>query len=114
MYGNKERNIKGCVANGIDEAVANGIYDSMVDFAKYAFNKSHAAAYAVVAFQTAWLMHYYPVEYWAAILTSVIGNAPKLTSYMLAAKADGINVMNPDINKSGADFVPYEGNVCLH
>lgn len=111
VYGNKERNIKGCVANGIDEAVANGIYDSMVDFAKYAFNKSHAAAYAVVAFQTAWLMHYYPVEYWAAILTSVIGNAPKLTSYMLAAKADGINVMNPDINKSGADFVPYEGNV---
>lgn len=65
VYGNKERNIKGCVANGIDEAVANGIYDSMVDFAKYAFNKSHAAAYAVVAFQTAWLMHYYPVEYWA-------------------------------------------------
>lgn len=111
VHGNEERGIKGCVANGIDEAVADGIYDSMVDFAKYAFNKSHAAAYAVVAFQTAWLMHYYPVEYWAAIFTSVIGNAEKLTSYMLAAKAGNINVMSPDINKSGADFVPYEGNI---
>lgn len=111
VYGNKDQGIKGCIENGISEAVANGIYDSMVDFAKYAFNKSHAASYAVVAFQTAWLMHYYPVEYWAAIFTSVIGNAPKLTSYMLSAKASGIEVASPDINKSGADFTPYDGQV---
>ena len=77
VYGDAERNIKGCVANGIDEKAANSIYDSVVDFAKYAFNKSHAAAYAVISVQTAWLKYYYPVEFMAALMTSVIDNAAK-------------------------------------
>ena len=73
VYGNEAEGVPGCVANGIDEAVANKIYDEMIDFAKYAFNKSHAAAYAVVSYQTAYLKYYYPVEYMAALMTSVHG-----------------------------------------
>lgn len=78
VYGNEEQGIKGCIANGISEQAANQIYDSMVDFAKYAFNKSHAAAYAVVAYQTAYLKYYYPVEFMAALMTSVIDNTRKV------------------------------------
>ena len=81
VYGNEEQGIKGCIANGISEQAANQIYDSMVDFAKYAFNKSHAAAYAVVAYQTAYLKYYYPVEFMAALMTSVIDNTRKAVSY---------------------------------
>ena len=80
VYGDEERGIKGCVANGIDEKAANSIYDSMVDFAKYAFNKSHAAAYAKISVQTAWLKNYYPVEFMAALMTSVIDNSAKRRS----------------------------------
>ena len=77
VYGNEEEGVPGCIANGISEQVANKIYDEMTDFAKYAFNKSHAAAYAVVSYQTAWLKYYYPVEFMAALMTSCIDN-PKL------------------------------------
>lgn len=74
IYGNPEENVPGCIANGIDEQTAGQIYDMMMDFAKYAFNKSHAACYAVVAYQTAYLKYYYPVEFMAALMTSVIDN----------------------------------------
>ena len=83
VHGNAEKKIEGCVAQGIDEKVADGIYDSMVNFAKYAFNKSHAACYAVVAYQTAWLKYYYPVEFMAALMSSVIDNSAKVSEYIL-------------------------------
>lgn len=86
------------MANGIDEKAANSIYDSMVDFAKYAFNKSHAAAYAVISVQTAWLKFYYPVEFMAALMTSVIDNSAKAAEYLLHCKELGISVLPPDIN----------------
>ena len=80
VYGNKEQGVKGCIANGISEQVANKIFDEMIDFAKYAFNKSHAAAYAVVSYQTAYLKYYYPVEFMAALMTSVIDKISKVSS----------------------------------
>ena len=85
----KQRHVPGCISNGISEQVANKIYDDMIDFAKYAFNKSHAAAYAVVAYQTAWLKYYYPVEFMAALMTSVIDNSSKVSEYILYLPADG-------------------------
>ena len=88
-YGDPETNVPGCIKNGIDEKTANKIYDEMIDFAKYAFNKSHAAAYAVVAYQTAWLKYYYPVEFMAALMTSVIENPSKVAEYIYALPADG-------------------------
>lgn len=111
VYGDEKRGIPGCIKNGIDEQTANRIYDHMVDFAKYAFNKSHAACYAVISFQTAWLLHYYPTEYWAAEMTSVTENAPKLTSYIASAKALGINVLRPDINISSYEFLAEGSDV---
>ena len=86
LYGDEASGIPGCVKNGIDEQVANKIYDEMLDFANYAFNKSHAAAYAVVAYQTAWLKYYYPVEYMAALMTSVIDNPSKVAEYIYASR----------------------------
>ena len=109
VYGDSERGIRGCVANGIDEKAANGIYDSMVDFAKYAFNKSHAAAYAVISVQTAWLKFYYPVEFMAALMTSVIDNSAKAAEYLLHCKELGISVLPPDINVGQGEFTA-EGN----
>ncbi|MBO5656622.1 MAG: DNA polymerase III subunit alpha, partial [Agathobacter sp.] len=109
VYGNAESGIKGCVANGITEAAANSIYDSMVDFAKYAFNKSHAAAYAVISVQTAWLKYYYPVEFMAALMTSVIDNSAKAAEYLYHCKELGIPVLPPDINKGWGPFTT-EGN----
>ena len=100
---------QGCVANGIDEKAANSIYDSMVDFAKYAFNKSHAAAYAVISVQTAWLKFYYPVEFMAALMTSVIDNSAKAAEYLLHCKELGISVLPPDINVGQGEFTA-EGN----
>ncbi len=85
VYGNPDEGVPGCIANGIDEKTANKIYDEMIDFAKYAFNKSHAAAYAVVSYQTAWLKYYYPVEFMAALMTSVIDNPGKVQSIFTAA-----------------------------
>ena len=104
VYGNKEEHIKGCLANGISEEVANGIYDSMTDFAKYAFNKSHAACYAVVSYQTAFLKYYYPVEFMAALLTSVIDNPTKVSGYIVACRNMGIAILPPDINSGEAGF----------
>ena len=80
----------GCMANGIDEKIANKIYDEMIDFAKYAFNKSHAAAYAVVSYQTAYLKYYYPVEFMAALMTSVIENPSKVAEYIYSCRQMGI------------------------
>lgn len=86
VYGNEEEGIPGCINNGIDEKTANQIWDEMLDFAKYAFNKSHAAAYAVVAYRTAYLRCHYPVEFMAALLTSVLGNTNKISEYSYACK----------------------------
>ncbi len=98
VHGNEEEQIQGCVANGISEAVANKIYDDMLDFAKYAFNKSHAAAYAVVSYQTAYLKYYYPLEFMAALMTSVIDNSTKVSGYIYACREMGIKLLPPDIN----------------
>jgi len=104
VYGNEEEDIIGCVANGISEKVANKIYDEMIDFAKYAFNKSHAAAYAIVSYQTAYLKYYYPVEFMAALMTSVIDNASKVSEYILTCRNMGIVILPPDINLGERDF----------
>lgn len=104
VYGNPEENVTGCIANGIDEKVANGIFDEMIDFAKYAFNKSHAAAYAVVSYQTAYLKYYYPVEFMAALMTSVIDNATKVSEYILTCRQMGISILPPDINEGESSF----------
>lgn len=112
VFGDDARNIPGCIKNvGITEDVANRIYDHMVDFAKYAFNKSHAACYAVVCYQTAWLIKYYPVEYWAAIMTSVIDKTDALVPYIMAAKNSGIKIDPPDINHSNAKFHAEGDNI---
>ena len=104
VYGDEETNVPGCVSNGISEEVANKIYDEMIDFAKYAFNKSHAAAYAVVAYQTAFLKYYYPVEFMAALITSVIENSTKVAEYIYACRQMQIQILPPDINHGVADF----------
>ena len=104
VYGNEEEGVKGCIANGIDEKTANQIYDDMTDFAKYAFNKSHAAAYAVVAYQTAFLKYYYPKEFMAALMTSVMDNTTKVSEYILACRNMGIPILPPDINEGYSGF----------
>ena len=104
VYGDAAEGIRGCIANGISEQAANAIYDSMVDFAKYAFNKSHAAAYAVISVQTAWLKYYYPVEFMAALMTSVIDNSTKASEYLYHCKEMGIPVLSPDINSGQGEF----------
>ena len=109
IYGNPEEGVAGCIANGISEEVANKIYDSMMDFAKYAFNKSHAAAYAIVSYQTAWLKYYYPVEFMAALMTSVIDNPGKVAGYILYCRQAGIKILPPDINKSEGGFSVEDG-----
>ncbi|QDW73017.1 DNA polymerase III subunit alpha [Lachnospiraceae bacterium KGMB03038] len=111
VYGNKEEGVPGCVANGIDEKTANKIYDEMIDFAKYAFNKSHAAAYAVVAYQTAWLKYYYPVEFMAALMTSVIDNPGKVAEYVYSCRQMGIRILPPDINEGFGNFSVDSGNI---
>ena len=104
VYGNPEEGVKGCIANGIDEKTANTIYDEMIDFAKYAFNKSHAACYAVVAYQTAYLKYYYPQEFMAALMTSVMDNAGKTAEYILTCRQMGISILPPDINEGESGF----------
>ena len=104
VYGNPEEGVAGCVSNGIDEKTANHIYDEMIDFAKYAFNKSHAAAYAVVSYQTAYLKYYYPQEFMAALLTSVMDNVSKVSEYILSCKQMGISILPPDINEGESGF----------
>ena len=111
VYGNEEQGIRGCIANGISEQAANKIYDSMVDFAKYAFNKSHAAAYAVVSYQTAYLKYYYPVEFMAALMTSVIDNPRKVAEYIYTCRQMGIKVLPPDINEGEGRFTATEEGI---
>ena len=111
VYGNPEEGVAGCVANGISEQVANKIYDDMTDFAKYAFNKSHAAAYAVVAYQTAYLKHYYPVEFMAALMTSVLDNSSKVAEYIMVCRDMGIAVLPPDINQGQGKFAVSGGQI---
>ncbi|WP_026517624.1 DNA polymerase III subunit alpha [Butyrivibrio sp. MC2021] len=104
VNGNAAENVPGCASKGISAEVANGIYDSMMDFAKYAFNKSHAACYAVVAIQTAWLKYYYPVEFMAALMTSVIDNSGKVSGYIMSCRNMNIPLMPPDINEGFDGF----------
>ena len=111
VYGNPDEGVPGCIANGIDEKTANKIYDEMIDFAKYAFNKSHAAAYAVVSYQTAWLKYYYPVEFMAALMTSVIDNPGKVSEYIYSCRQMGIKILPPDINKGEGSFSVDSGNI---
>ena len=111
VYGNPEEGVPGCIANGIHEATANKIYDEMIDFAKYAFNKSHAAAYAIVSYQTAYLKHYYPVEFMAALMTSVIDNAGKVAEYIYTCRQMGIKILPPDINTGEGNFSVSGDNI---
>ena len=111
VYGDEEGGVPGCIANGIDEETANKIYDEMIDFAKYAFNKSHAAAYAVVSYQTAWLKYYYPVEFMAALMTSMIDNPPKVAEYIYSCRQMGIEILPPDINEGVGNFSVQDGKI---
>lgn len=111
VYGNAEEGVPGCIAKGIPESVANHIYDEMTDFAKYAFNKSHAAAYAVVSYQTAYLKCYYPVEFMAALMTSVIDNPPKVAGYIYTCRQMGIRLLPPDINEGYSNFTVVHGHI---
>lgn len=111
VHGNEAEHVPGCVANGISDQVADHIYDTMTDFAKYAFNKSHAACYAVVAYQTAYLKYYYPVEFMAALLTSVIDNASKVSEYIMVCRSMGIQILPPDINEGEAGFSVSNGAI---
>lgn len=104
VYGNKEENIPGCISKGIPEDVANKIYDEMTDFAKYAFNRSHAAGYAVVTYETAFLKYYYPKEYMAALLTSVLSNTNKVAEYINTCRQMGMKILPPDINEGMGGF----------
>ncbi len=109
VYGSEEENVPGCVNKGISAEVANKIYDEMTDFARYAFNKSHAACYAVVSYQTAWLKYYYPVEFMAALMTSVIDNPGKVAEYIQTCRRMGIKILPPDINEGVSGFSVKDG-----
>ncbi len=111
VYGNPEEGVPGCITNGIPEKTANKIYDEMIDFAKYAFNKSHAAAYAVVSYQTAYLKYYYPVEFMAALMTSVIEMPSKVAEYILVCRQMGIKILPPDINCGTYGFSVDHGSI---
>ncbi len=111
IYGNEDEGVEGCVKRGIPEAVAGRIYDEMTDFAKYAFNKSHAACYAVIAYRTAYLKTYYPVEFMAALMTSVIDSTDKVSAYIYSCRQMGIRIMPPDINESYEGFSVEDGRV---
>ena len=111
VYGNVEEGVPGCIANGISEETANKIYDEMTDFAKYAFNKSHAAAYAVVSYQTAYLKYYYPVEFMAALMTSVVEMPNKVAEYISVCRQMGIRILPPDINHGVYGFSVDNGAI---
>ena len=104
VYGDPDQNISGCIGHGISEAVAQSIYDEIVDFANYAFNKAHAVCYAVVAYQTAYLKCHYPRQYMAALMTSVLDSAAKISGYIAECKELGIAVLPPDVNHSDDHF----------
>jgi DNA polymerase III subunit alpha len=111
VYGNIEEEVLGCIANGIPEMVANHIYDEMIDFAKYAFNKSHAAAYAMICYQTAFLKCYYPLEFMAALMTSVIDNTGKVSEYIMNCRHMGIEILPPDINEGEGKFSVFNQSI---
>ncbi len=111
VYGDKEQNIDGCIARGVSEAVAQSIYDEIVDFANYAFNKAHAVCYAVVAYQTAYLKCHYPRQYMAALMTSVLDSATKISGYIAECKELGIPVLPPDINHSDDHFTVEQDSI---
>lgn len=111
IYGNKEENIPGCINNGISEEAAKNIFEEMIDFAKYAFNKSHAAAYALISYQTAYLKYYYPVEFMAALMNSVIDNPSKVAIYIEQCRKMDIQIIPPDINEGESGFSVSDGNI---
>lgn len=111
IYGNEEEGVPGCLANGIPEKVAVEIFDEMTDFASYAFNKSHAACYAVVSYQTAYLKTYYPVEYMAALMTSVMHSTDKVPAYISTCREMGIDIVPPDVNTSLGVFGVKDGKI---
>ncbi len=111
VYGNEQEGVSGCLAHGISEEVANKIFDEMTDFASYAFNKSHAAAYAVVAYQTAWLKHYYPLEFMAALMTSVIDNPGKVAEYIQVCRQMNMRIQPPNVNEGQRGFSVKDGAI---
>lgn len=111
VYGNEELHVPGCLSHGISEEVANKIFDEMMDFAQYAFNRSHAAGYAFVAYQTAYLKCYYPVEFMASLMTSYIENSGKVTEYINVCRQMGITILPPDINAGVAGFSVRDGKM---
>ncbi|MDP4109916.1 MAG: DNA polymerase III subunit alpha, partial [Bacillota bacterium] len=111
IFGNEKEGIAGAVANGVDKNTAEAIFDEIMDFANYAFNKAHAACYAVIAYRTAYLKCHYPREYMAALLTSVLDFTPKIQAYIAECRDMGITVLPPDINESDADFTVYGENI---
>ena len=111
IYGNEEEGVPGCISNGIPEETAKKIYDDMTDFAKYAFNKSHAACYAVVSYQTAYLKCHYPKEFFAALLTSVLDNTSKVAEYIFTCRKMGMDILPPDINEGTGTFSASENGI---
>ncbi len=111
IHGDPARNIPGALQNGVDEATANSIYDEILDFASYAFNKAHAVSYAIVVYRTAYMKRHYPREYMAALLTSVLDNSNKVAEYIAECREMGIKLLPPDVNESGANFTVSGGNI---
>ena len=111
VHGDPERGIVGAVKNGIPEAVANSIYDEILDFASYAFNKAHAVSYAVVVYRTAYMKRHYPREYMAALLTSILDNSTKVSEYIAECREMGIQLLPPDVNESDANFTVAGENI---
>ncbi len=111
VHGDPERGIAGAMANGVPEAVANSIYDEILDFASYAFNKAHAVSYAIVCYRTAYMKRHYPQQYMAALLTSVLGATEKVAVYIAECRDMGIRLLPPDVNESEADFTVSGENI---
>ncbi len=111
IHGNEEQGIAGCVKNGVPEQVASELFDDLLEFANYAFNKAHAVCYAILAYQTAYVKYHYPKEYMAALLTSVLDDSGKVSEYILECREMGIAVLTPDVNESGADFTVSGDNI---
>lgn len=111
IYGNEEQMVPGCIKMGISESLASHIFDEMSDFAKYAFNKSHAACYSIISYQTAYLKYYYPKEFMAATISSVIDHTAKVAEYILCLKQMGISLLPPDVNKGNVVFSVSDGAI---
>ena len=111
VHGDPERGIDGAMKRGVPEDVANSIYDEILDFASYAFNKAHAVSYAIVTYRTAYMKRHYPREYMAALLTSVLDNSTKVAEYIAECRDMGIRLLPPDVNESDADFTVAGENI---